>query len=558
MVKDWIKKLCVYQIYPRSFCDSNGDGIGDLRGITSKLDYLKSLGINAVWLSPVYASPNRDFGYDISDYYAINPEYGTMADFDDMLCAMHERGIKLIMDLVINHTSSEHKWFEESRKSKDNPYRGYYHWRPGKNGKPPNNWTSFFTGGAWEHDSATGEYYLHLFDKHQPDLNYFNPKVVEEAKSVLRFWLDKGVDGFRCDVITLLSKAEGLPDGKPRIALRGSEHFINGPKIHELLGGLKRNVLDKYDCMTVGEGVFMSVPSALSYTAGENKQLDMMFTFEHMNADNALGIKYLIRKYRPAKLKRALANWQTGLHGKGWNALYMENHDQPRSVGRYCSKTYAKEGGKMLATMLLCLSGTPFIYQGQEIGMTNYPFSSVEEFQDVESKNAYSLFRRTLKNSHARAFKKVCYFSRDNARTPMQWSAQPGGGFTGGTPWLGINPNHNTVNVEWQESDQNSLLNYYRQLIALRKKFSALREGEFTEYFKRSPAHFVYRKSHGGQDMLVILNCTQKPVRNRIPKGIDLSSAQLLLSSYTVSGAPPMQLRPYEALVYLLTEQKNN
>ncbi|MBQ3066781.1 MAG: alpha-glucosidase, partial [Clostridia bacterium] len=374
MKNQWYKDAVIYQIYPRSFKDSNGDGIGDIPGIISKLDYIASLGVDAVWFSPMYPTPNCDFGYDISDYTNINPEFGTMADFEQLVEQLHAKGIKVLMDLVINHTSDQHKWFLESRKGKDNPYRDYYYWADGKgkNGKkPPNNWTSFFLGSAWQYDEQSGQYYLHLFDKNQPDLNYFNPKVIEEIKNIVRFWLEKGVDGFRCDVITLLSKTPGLPNGKPSIALQGSEHYIDGPRMEELLGELQ-TVLREYDAFTVGESVFIDVPKALRYTTEGNEYLTTVFAFDHISADNFFGVKQLVRKFSLRRLKKCIETWQHGLYGKSWNTLFWENHDQARIVGRYCDDgQFRVEGAKMMGTILMTLCGTPFVYQGQEFGTTS-------------------------------------------------------------------------------------------------------------------------------------------------------------------------------------------
>ncbi len=449
MQNKWYKEAVFYQIYPRSFKDGNGDGIGDIAGIISKVDYLASLGIDAIWFSPLYASPNADFGYDISDYKAINPEYGTMEQFDEMVRLLHDRNIRVVMDLVINHTSDKHKWFVEARKSKDNPYRDYYYWADGKgkNGKkPPNNWTSFFLGSAWQYDQTTDQYYLHLFDKNQPDLNYHNPKVMEEIKSILRFWLDKGVDGFRCDVITLLDKTDGLPDGKPTIAICGSEHFIDGPRMESYLSELQ-SVLAQYDAFTVGESVFIDVPKALRYTTEGNTYLDTIFAFDHMSADNHFGIKQLVKPFNLVQLKTTIRTWQQGMYGKAWNTLYWENHDQARIVGRYCSATsHTKQGAKMLATVLMTLSGTPFVYQGQEIGTTSPRMQNLADYQDVESLRSFETMRKIFGKKGA--MKRIAYCSRDNARVPVQWASTANAGFTdGATTWLKVNPDYVNTNV---------------------------------------------------------------------------------------------------------------
>lgn len=558
MKNQWYKKACFYQIYPRSFCDSNGDGIGDIPGIISKVDYLASLNIDAIWFSPLYCSPNADYGYDISDYKNINPEYGTMQDFDRMVKLLHARNIKVIMDLVINHTSDKHRWFEESRKSKDNPYRNYYIWRDGrgKNGKkPPNNWTSFFLGTAWQYDELTGQWYLHLFDKNQPDLNYFNPRVLEEVKDVLNFWLKKGVDGFRCDVITLLSKREGLPDGKKRIALTGREHYLNGPKIEFLLRQLQEDVLSKYDAFTVGESVMIDVDTALKYTSGENPLLDTVFEFEHMNADNYFGIKQFVRKFSLKRLKKTIAKWQDGLYNKAWNTLYWENHDQARIVGRYCSATeYREEGAKMMGTILLTLSGTPFIYQGQEIGQTSAKMQDIEMYRDVESIRSYNTMRKIFGKKGA--MKRISYCSRDNARTPVQWDSGANGGFTAGTPWLALNPNYTQINVAQQENEQSSVLNYYRKLIQLRKEHDVFIFGTYQDLAPLKSKLWMYKRSYDGDEILVVNNFSLKPQKVRAVK--DAERYTLLTSNYPNSAQTPVArtLRPYESAVYILKEQE--
>ncbi len=558
MKNQWYKKACFYQIYPRSFCDSNGDGIGDIPGIISKVDYLASLNIDAIWFSPLYCSPNADYGYDISDYKNINPEYGTMQDFDRMVKLLHARNIKVIMDLVINHTSDKHRWFEESRKSKDNPYRNYYIWRDGrgKNGKkPPNNWTSFFLGTAWQYDELTGQWYLHLFDKNQPDLNYFNPRVLEEVKDVLNFWLKKGVDGFRCDVITLLSKREGLPDGKKRIALTGREHYLNGPKIEFLLRQLQEDVLSKYDAFTVGESVMIDVDTALKYTSGENPLLDTVFEFEHMNADNYFGIKQFVRKFSLKQLKKTIAKWQDGLYNKAWNTLYWENHDQARIVGRYCSATeYREEGAKMMGTILLTLSGTPFIYQGQEIGQTSAKMQDIEMYRDVESIRSYNTMRKIFGKKGA--MKRISYCSRDNARTPVQWDSGANGGFTAGTPWLALNPNYTQINVAQQENEQSSVLNYYRKLIQLRKEHDVFTFGTYQDLAPLKSKLWMYKRSYNGDEILVVNNFSLKPQKVRAVK--DAERYTLLTSNYPNSAQTPVArtLRPYESAVYILKEQE--
>ena len=556
MQNKWYKEAVFYQIYPRSFKDGNGDGIGDIAGIISKVDYLASLGIDAIWFSPLYASPNADFGYDISDYKAINPEYGTMEQFDEMVRLLHDRNIRVVMDLVINHTSDKHKWFVEARKSKDNPYRDYYYWADGKgkNGKkPPNNWTSFFLGSAWQYDQTTNQYYLHLFDKNQPDLNYHNPKVMEEIKSILRFWLDKGVDGFRCDVITLLDKTDGLPDGKPTIAIRGSEHFIDGPRMESYLSELQ-SVLAQYDAFTVGESVFINVPKALRYTTEGNTYLDTIFAFDHMSADNHFGIKQLVKPFNLVQLKTTIRTWQQGMYGKAWNTLYWENHDQARIVGRYCSATsHTKQGAKMLATVLMTLSGTPFVYQGQEIGTTSPRMQNLADYQDVESLRSFETMRKIFGKKGA--MKRIAYCSRDNARVPVQWASTANAGFTdGATTWLKVNPDYVNTNVADEENDPDSVLNYYRKLIALRHADKAFVYGTYKDYYPRDKRLMCYLRESQYGTLFVVANFADKDVKFAVPKEIANQGFTFVTSNYddTPQTLANCTLRPYEAAVYKL------
>ncbi|MEG2453884.1 MAG: alpha-glucosidase, partial [Clostridia bacterium] len=470
--KNWYKEMSVYQIWPRSFKDGNGDGIGDLKGVLDKLDYIKSLGIDAIWFSPLYKSPQCDYGYDIADYRDIAPEYGTLDDFKQVISACKERGLRIIMDLVVNHTSDQHQWFLESRKGGDNnPYKDYYIWRKGRGRdgkKPPNNWTATFPGPAWQWDAIRKEYYLHLFAVEQPDLNMDNPNVRKEVVDIMKFWLDLGVDGFREDVITFISKEEGLPNGSMFMpAARGMTHYINGPHIHEYLNQFKAEAISKYDCMTVGEAPMMTPKTALKYiTEGDKQELNMMFNFQHMEADCFM-YSWVFTGFRLKKLKKALSNWQTKLYGKAWNALYIENHDQPRVISRYGNEAYRAESGKMLANMYLFLGGTPFIYQGQEIGMTNIRIPKLEDYVDVSTTTTYKLFRK-LGFTHDFTMRRAMYSSRDNARTPMQWSAEKNAGFTTAEkPWFLINKNYTEVNVADSLNDKNSLLNYYKSLLRL-------------------------------------------------------------------------------------------
>lgn len=554
MKKTWYKEGVVYQIYPRSFKDSNGDGIGDLRGIIEKLDYIKELGVDIVWICPVYKSPMVDNGYDISDYRDINPEFGTLEDWKELINGLHERGIKLVMDLVVNHTSNEHPWFLESKKSKDNPYRDYYIWREGKGKKAPNNWSSFFTGSAWDYDEVTGEYYLHLFSKEQPDLNWDNPKVREEVKKIAQYWLDLGVDGFRCDVINIISKDCEFPNGRFRIGITGCEHYINGPHVHEYLQELKRDVLSKYDCFTVGETVFTSADEALKYVSEERNELSMIFHFDHMFVDNIY--KWFLRPFKLRKLKRILSHWQYTINGKGWNSLYLENHDQPRIVSRWGDdQEYRLESAKMLATMMFFQQGTPYIYQGQEIGMTNAYFKDLSQYRDIESLNIYKIGRKYLKLSHNRMMKKLQKMSRDNARTPMQWDDSENAGFTTGTPWIEVNQNYLDVNVKQAQKDPNSILNYYKKLIKLRKEHEIIVYGDYQELYPNHKHLYVYERNLDNQKLIVITSFSKKPVKFTVPKNLKYTKSELLLSNYAdaSSNIETFITRPFEARVYLLT-----
>ncbi len=499
-MKQWCKDRVVYQIYPRSFQDLNGDGIGDLPGITSRLPALKELGIGIIWLSPVYPSPNADNGYDISDYCAINPEFGTMADMDALLATAAALDIKIVLDLVINHTSDEHEWFQKSRE-KDSDYADYYIWRPAKpDGGPPNNWTSFFAEDCWTFDEMRGEYYLHLFAKKQPDLNYANPKVLEEVKKLMRFWLDKGVAGFRCDVITIIWKSS-LADGEKRLFLHGLEHYLARPEMHEILHTLHEEVLADYDCFTVGETVFATPAMGRELTDEARGELDMIFSFEHMETDQYL-VKWLKRRFSVKRLGAALARWQNALE---WNANYLENHDQPRSVGRFANdKKHWEQSAKMLCTLLFSLRGTPFVYQGEEIGMTNFDFTALEQLDDVESKNMDALLRSWHLPKWLR-WRMIRKSSRDNARTPMQWDASDNAGFTTGTPWLGVNGNYRKINVESQMNDPFSVRSYYKDMIQVRACSETLRYGTF-KLLDSKRGLLVYERKFEGRHAIVLLN----------------------------------------------------
>ncbi len=551
-MKDWYKEISVYQIWPRSFKDSNGDGIGDLGGVIEKLDYIKSLNVDAIWFSPLYPSPNADYGYDIADYKNISPEYGTLEQFKTLVEEAHKRDLKIIMDLVVNHTSDECEWFKESKKGHDNPYHDYYFWKKGKGKKRPNNWISLFEGKAWKYNEDLDEYYLHIFSEGQPDLNWDNPKVREEVKSILRFWLDLGVDGFREDVITYISKAKGLPNGFPIPAACGMEHYSNGPHLHEYLMELRRDVLDKYDCFVVGEAPMMTPKKAKKFiTEGENQTLNMMFHFQHMEAD-CLFTDWVHMPFNLRKLKKVYSNWQKKLYKTAWNALYIENHDHPRIINRYGSLKYRVESGKMLAAMYILQSGTPFIYQGQEIGMTNITLDSFEQFKDVLTFNNYRMFKG-LGLSDEKILKITNRATRENSRTPVQWTNEENGGFTTGTPWFNVNPNYTEINVEEADKDPDSILNFYRKLLKFRKENPVVIYGDYKEHNKFSNKIFVYERNYEGKKLLVVASFTEKEVKFKAPKGFDLASGELVLQNYDDAKVTnnSFTLKPYETRVYL-------
>lgn len=530
----WWQERVVYQIYPRSFKDTDADGIGDLNGIISELHKLKDLGIGIIWLSPVYMSPNADYGYDISDYKTIHPDYGSMADMDRLIDLAHDLDIKIVMDLVVNHTSDKHPWFEES-KNPQSPYRDYYYWRPGKNGNPPNNWTSFFAGDCWTYDETAGAYYLHLFTHNQPDLNYHNPKVLAEIEEIMKFWLDKGVDGFRCDVINIIYKTS-LEDGKKKLVLPGSEHYLSQPGAHEILKRFHRNVLSKYDCFTVGETVFVIPADADLFCNPSRNELDMVFSFEHVETDQFI-VRWFKRRFSPKRFAKVLFKWQTALD---WNANYLENHDQPRSVSRFANdKRYWSHSSKMLATLLMTLKGTPFIYQGQEIGMTNFAFQSLNQIKDIET-HKVTRFAKKLHIPDWYLWAMIRQNSRDNARTPYQWSPEPYGGFSTVEPWLLVNPNYLTINRQDQENDPGSLLNFYKKLIDLRKTSKVLLQGDFIPL--KATRHIIsYQRKLGNQTWTILLNFSKKTINHTL-------SGDRILSNYNDS-PHGNTLRPYEAII---------
>jgi oligo-1,6-glucosidase len=559
LTKQWWKEAVIYQIYPRSFKDSNGDGIGDIKGIISKLDYLKNLGIDVIWLSPVYQSPNDDNGYDISNYREIMDEFGNMGDWENLLVEMHKRGIKLIMDLVVNHSSDEHAWFIESRKSKDNPYRDYYFWREGKDGKEPNNWESVFSGSAWEYDERTGEYYLHLFSKKQPDLNWENPKLRREVYDMMNFWLEKGIDGFRMDVINFISKVPELPDAivpEGKQYAPGGDYFMNGPRIHEFLQEMNRETVSRYDVMTVGEMPGASVEEAKLYTDENRHETNMVFQFEHVDLDSGPGGKWDLRPLKLADLRDNFTKWQKGLEEIGWNSLYLNNHDQPRMVSRFGNdKEYRVESAKMLATFLHTLKGTPYIYQGEELGMTNVRFDTIDDYKDIEILNMYH--EKVIENGEnpEKVMESIYVKGRDNARTPIQWDDSEHAGFTTGTPWLRVNPNYKEINAEQALADSNSVFHYYRNLIQLRKQNPIMVYGSYDLILPDHEYIYAYVRRYEGQTLLVMLNFSSENPVFELPSEWSYTEKKLFIHNYEVNDEESLEginLKPYEARVYLL------
>lgn len=545
MNRKWWKEAVVYQIYPRSFKDSNGDGIGDLRGIIEKLDYLKELGIDVIWLNPCYASPNDDNGYDISDYYSIMPEFGTMEDFDELLEQAHKRGIKIVMDLVVNHTSDEHKWFIESRSSRDNPYRDYYIWRDGKNGKEPNNWGSNFSPSAWEYDEKTNQYYLHLFSKKQPDLNWEHEPLRRDVYKMMNFWFEKGIDGFRMDVINLIKKPEGLPDSKlPPTTAEGyvldGNLYANNPGLVEFLQEMNKNVMSKYDCMTVGETCFVTPEIALDYVKEDNKALNMVFHFEIMEIKENFDL---------VRLKEIQQKWYDGIIPKGgWNSQYLNNHDQPRQVSIFGNdKEYREKSAKLLGTMLHTLPGTPYIYQGEEIGMTNCAFNSIDEFKDISAHFSYDQMIKQGK-SKEEALDWLNKYSRDHARTPMHWDDTENAGFTKGKPWLKMNPNYKDINVKAALADPESIFYHYKKLIALRKSNDVMVYGDFKDLLTKDPEIYAYTRTLDSTKWLILLNFSDSEKEVTLDMNVE---GKVILSNYPeyIAKGQSAQLKPYEAVI---------
>lgn len=558
MIRKWWKENAIYQIYPRSFKDSNGDGIGDFQGIISKLDYLQELGIGAIWLCPIYESPNFDNGYDISNFQEIMKDFGTMQDFDEFMREAHERGIKIVLDMVLNHTSDKHDWFVESRSSIDNPKRDYYIWRKGKNGGYPNNWESYFSGSVWEYDQETEEYYMHLYARQQPDLNWENKAVVNELHDMIRWWMDKGVDGFRLDAIAHIVKAVGLPDAdNPQNlpVVQAFQFFSNLEKVHTLLKDLNQQVFATRDLMTVGETSGLGPEQALEYVGNERHELDMVFQFEHMHLD-CMGTgssKWIGRTWNLLDIKKIMSHWQTVLHGKGWNANYFSNHDQPRHLSRFGNTgEYRKQSAKMLATLTHLLQGTPYIYQGEEIGMTNASFERIEDYRDVETINYYNISLKEGK-TEKEILQNLARRSRDNARTPMQWDNTTHAGFTDGNPWIQVNSNYTDINVEQALNDPDSIFYYYKNLIALRKKYPVVIYGDYRLLCALHHQVYSFIRSYEGTELMVIMNFFDEEPTFELSERISDEGWELVLSNYDEHEhhhLHSLPLRPYETRVY--------
>ena len=561
MKKAWWKESVVYQIYPRSFQDSNGDGIGDLPGIIRRLDYLKELGVDVLWISPFYKSPGRDNGYDISDYQAIQAEFGTMADFDQLLAQAHARGLRVVIDLVVNHTSDQHPWFIESRSGRSNPRRDYYIWRDGKNGGPPNNWGSNFSGSAWKLDEATGQYYLHTFGDFQPDLNWDNPAVREEVFRMMRWWCDKGVDGFRMDVISMISKTPEMPDGALKPGSRYGNfgpYVVNGPHVHDYLQQMNREVLSRYSLLTVGECSGLTVDQACRYANEEGTELSMAFQFEHMDLDGGESFKWNTRKINLVELKKLLTKWQKGLEGRAWNSLYWCNHDQPRIVSRMGDDTtpeLREKSAKALALCLHMMQGTPYVYQGEELGMTNAPFGKLSDFRDIESINAYRELTQTGVMEPGRMLECLRYKSRDNARTPMQWDDTPNAGFTAGNPWIMVNPNYTRINAADQLARPDSVFHFYQKLIRLRHTHEIIVYGSYDLLLPDDPQLYAYTRTLGGEKLLCVCNLTGRPASFDLPAKWE--GAQVLIAVDQPPRGRRVILAPWDGFALLQTNEKN-
>ena len=552
MEKKWWKESVVYQIYPKSFKDSNGDGVGDIRGIIQKLDYLKELGVNVLWISPMLESPQDDNGYDISDYRRIYEEYGTMEDYEELLCEAHKRSIRILMDLVVNHTSDEHNWFIESRKSKDNPYRDYYIWKDPVNGKEPNNWGGAFGGSAWEYAPQTQMYYLHLFSKKQPDLNWENEKVRQEVYDMMKFWCEKGIDGFRMDVISMISKDQRFPDGEMNNGLYGDfgPYCVHGPRVHEFLQEMNQKVLSKYDIMTVGETAGVTIEEAQKYAGDDRNELNMVFQFEHVESGCGDYGKWTTAKYDFKEFKNIMIKWQEELQGKAWNSLFLGNHDQPRSVSRFGNDNpvYRETSAKMLATCIHMMQGTPYVYQGEELGMTNIYFDKLEDYRDIESINYFKEFTESGLMTPEHMMKCLMLRSRDNARTPMQWDDSKQAGFTEGEPWIKVNPNYKKINAAQQLEDPDSVFHYYQKLIRLRKEKDIIVYGEFEPLYREDEQIFAYTRKQDQEKLLTVCNFSDKNAEVEVPE--EFKGAECLITNLgRKEFERKIVLNPYEAFV---------
>ena len=557
MQQAWWQKAVVYQIYPKSFQDTTGNGFGDIQGIIKRLDYLKKLGVDVIWLTPIYASPQKDNGYDISDYYSIHPEYGNMNDFDQLLTEAHDKGIKVIMDIVVNHTSTEHEWFKQASSSKDNPYRDFYIWKDGKeDGLEPTNWQSKFGGNAWKYDEKTDQYYLHLFDVTQADLNWENEKVREEVYKMMHFWFKKGVDGFRLDVINLISKDQSFPDDDGTIAPGdGRKFYTDGPRVHEFIHEMNKEVFSQYDSLTVGEMSSTTLDHCVKYTNPDREELSMTFNFHHLKVDYPNGEKWEIGEMDFLQLKNILSKWQVGMiEGGGWNALFWCNHDQPRVVTRYGNDgKFHNESAKMLATTIHMMQGTPYIYQGEEFGMTDPKFTSIDQYRDVESLNMYEILKEKGK-SEEEVLEILRRKSRDNSRTPVQWNGEKNAGFTTGTPWIETATNYTEINAENAVKDQNSIFYHYQKLIQLRKEYDIITEGNYELLVPEDESVFAYTRSTEKEQLIVINNFYEKETVFQLPNHIKIDGKQssILVANYTDSPSltKEIKLRPYESIVY--------
>lgn len=544
--KKWWKEEVIYQIYPRSFQDSNGDGIGDIPGIISRLDYLKDLGVDIIWLGPVYRTPNDDNGYDISNYYEIEPEFGTMEDFDNLLSGLKERGMRLIMDIVLNHSSDEHSWFEQSRESKDNSFRDYYIWKPAKNDGPPNNWLSFFGGSAWEFDARTGEYYLHLFTKKQPDLNWENPELRSKLYDIMRFWLDKGIDGFRMDVISLISKRQDFASSDfESFGQLVETTYANGPRVHEFIQEMYTEVLSKYDVMTVGEGPGITKDVGLNYVGANRGELNMIFHLEHMFLGFGPRGRFDPVPYSWDDIKAIIRNWDHAMGEQGWISVFLDNHDFPRMVSRFGNdQSFRVESAKMLAMMVLTLKGTPCIYQGSEIAMTNVTFNSIDQFRDIETVNFYKEFSQEGV-SDQEFIELANQYGRDNVRTPMQWDTSNNGGFSTSDPWIAVNPNYTEINVRNAKEDTDSVYYFYKELLALRKESNALKYGEWKEIDQNETDVYAYTREYEDEKLLIVLNHSDHLALFDPPL---TEHCEILLSNYKINDS--RQLKAWECRLY--------